>query len=138
MEQIISYASLFVVFVVYVLDTLSGWLTAHKVFSGIIGFGILAVLVIKRKPLAPRKEISVWSMWLFIFVGFVYFLGKLFEAKGSAFFGYAAGLALLGFMLILGTLGVLAITFEAVENYCLKKRWIRDLLDKVFGKQEMD
>lgn len=157
MEQVILYAWLFVGIVVYAVDTLNDWLTAHGFFSGIIiiviigayAFNVLdkwsigieerlqaieSKLGIERAPSVKKK--SAWWTLLAVFIAAVYLLGKSLQAEGLL--AFAAGIALSGFMLLVCVFCAYCFTDQAVRDYWQKKREAQELLDKVVDKHETD
>lgn len=155
MDPVILYAGLFVSAVVYAVDMLSDWLTAHGFSSGIVVIGIIGAVAfsvldkwsigieerlqaiesklgIERAP--PVKKKSHWWWLLAWFVAAVYLLGKSLEAESSL--AVVVGIALSGFMLLLCAFCAYCFIDQTVRDHWRKKREIQELLDKVYGKEE--
>jgi hypothetical protein len=120
MDQVISYAGVFFGTIVYAVDILSDWLTAHGFPFGVVIIGLIGAvefsaltkwligieerlqaieskLGIERAP--PVKKKSSWWGLLTWFVVAVYFLGKSLQAESS--FAFVVGMAVSGLMLLL-------------------------------------
>ena len=155
MDQVILYAGLFVGTVVYALDMLSDWLTAHGFSSGIVVIGIIGAVAfsvldkwsigiegrlqaIESKlgieRAAPVKKKSHWWGLLAWFVVAVYLLGKSLQAESSL--AFVVGIALSGLMLLLCAFCAYCFIDQAVRDHWRKKREIQEILDKVYGKDE--
>jgi hypothetical protein len=155
MDQVILYTELFVGAVVYAVDMLIDWLTAHGFSSGVVVIGIIGAVAfsvldkwsigiekrlqaiesklgIERAP--PIKKKSHWWGLLAWFVVTVYLLGKSLHAK--SLLAFAVGIAVSGLMLLLCAFCAYCFIDQAVRDHWRKKREIQELLDKAYGKEE--
>jgi hypothetical protein len=155
MDQVILYTELFVGAVVYAVDMLIDWLTAHGFSSGVVVIGIIGAVAfsvldkwsigiekrlqaiesklgIERAP--PIKKKSHWWGLLAWFIVAVYILGKSLQAESS--FAFAVGIALSALMLLLCAFCAYCFIDQAVRDHWRKKREIQELLDKVYEKEE--
>jgi hypothetical protein len=145
MEQIISYAAIFLALVVSAVDTLTAWLAEHGFSSGILIIAIIGAYAFRalnkwlfeieerlqdielklsiERTARIEKKYPWWTL-LAWFVFAVYLLGKSIQAEGSL--AFAAGIALSGFMLLICAFAAYCFVDQVVRDYGGKKGETQD------------